>query len=1109
MGKYKYIFLLAVACITPKFGSAQVARPEFIPPSPNSYSLAKYGDIPVNLYTGVPDITVPIWTIRENGLSMDISLSYHASGVKVDEISSWVGLGWSLNAGGVIVRKVRGRAEYLLPNGTFSPKRADIGFYNSARDSSRRHFIESNNLPAAASNNLDTAPDEYFFNFNGRSGKFHFDKDGNAFLYKNEDFRIQLVYTSPFNFNILVTTEDGTLYEFADYERSLFPDMGQFQTTSWYLTKIKSPSGAEITIENQPTPTINHDIRQASDYLVELTANPTIYPSPLPVTGTSVSELRVKKIISSTGWVEFKAGGKRRLDYKTSSFPLDSIIVYKADGSPIRKFKINTGYFEANNSNKYNGPNQNLFQHLNYRLRLDSVFEFNGNNEEAKPPYRFVYLGDNNPATNDMHTLPYRLSPSQDHWGYFNNSFNKHIFPGNREGRGISTDLWYQVFAEYSNTTVHNVISNGANRSPHPEASKAGMLKEIHYPTGGFSEFVFEINRYSGSGDLGGGLRIARKRDYTAVGELTRDVSYTYDFNWLYYDPRDFYYKYFRIQYRGADRSPLLGSDLLQVFGLPTTSDNFVKNIIKISTYPLALLGIGGHSGYGKVTVAEAGNGYTVNEFANLSDYPDYYGRGEVYDDIDMFHMDNIFKSQYITSMSNPLGDLDIQLSVTLNATVHDQPYPELYDNSWKRGVMKSRSVHTESGILVKKEEFEYERKLLAIIPGFRVLGWGAYQDFIFARYYIPHASIKPKKQVVHQYDPSGNHSYSTTKEFFYDNPLHAQKSRTVIIKSDGSRDVTHILYPPDYMSGTTFIDNMKTKNLVNYPIETVTYNESGTSRSFISGIMNTYKIGGTGLVDESLQLDLTGTVPLSSFKFSNCQQGSLPSEGIGTTFSPDSRYKNKVTYNSYDVKGNPMQFTIANGQPVTYLWSYDHQYPIAEVRNATASQVSYTSFETDDKGNWNYSGVPVNNFFKTGKKAYNLSSGTIRKPVTGASANNPYKVGFWARTVSGTRVVNISGQTESLTTSWKWVEKSVTSSSLTISGTNILVDELRLHPQTAQMTTYSYDPMVGMLSETDARSYSRFYEYDTFGRLTAIKDDDGQIMEFFEYNYEKIGNNP
>ena len=47
-------------------------------PSPEAYSLMEYSEIPVSLYTGVPDISIPIYTIRVGNYSLPISLRYHA-----------------------------------------------------------------------------------------------------------------------------------------------------------------------------------------------------------------------------------------------------------------------------------------------------------------------------------------------------------------------------------------------------------------------------------------------------------------------------------------------------------------------------------------------------------------------------------------------------------------------------------------------------------------------------------------------------------------------------------------------------------------------------------------------------------------------------------------------------------------------------------------------------------------------------------------------------------------------------------------------------------------------------------------------------------------------
>src|SRR6185503_17597888 len=74
--------------------------------TPNAASLGTYGEIPVSYYTGLPTINIPIYTIKERGLSFPISLSYHAQGFRPDVHPSWVGSNWALEFGGVITRKM-------------------------------------------------------------------------------------------------------------------------------------------------------------------------------------------------------------------------------------------------------------------------------------------------------------------------------------------------------------------------------------------------------------------------------------------------------------------------------------------------------------------------------------------------------------------------------------------------------------------------------------------------------------------------------------------------------------------------------------------------------------------------------------------------------------------------------------------------------------------------------------------------------------------------------------------------------------------------------------------------------------------------------------------
>src|SRR5829696_5186510 len=87
----------------------QLKMPEVLPASPDAAGIEKFGNIPVSYSTGVPDISIPIWNIKCGNLDWPVSLSYHAGGIRVDEIASTAGLGWSVNAPGVITRSRLGR----------------------------------------------------------------------------------------------------------------------------------------------------------------------------------------------------------------------------------------------------------------------------------------------------------------------------------------------------------------------------------------------------------------------------------------------------------------------------------------------------------------------------------------------------------------------------------------------------------------------------------------------------------------------------------------------------------------------------------------------------------------------------------------------------------------------------------------------------------------------------------------------------------------------------------------------------------------------------------------------------------------------------------------
>jgi len=139
-------------------------------PSPNAIALGQYGEIPVSLFTGVPQIDVPIKTIGDAKINVPISLSYHSAGFRPDVHPSWVGLGWSLNSGGVITREVRGIADEN--NSISALNLVGRGYYFSYNELNKSAWETQKANEIENGIYIDREPDIFKFNFLGFSGEF-------------------------------------------------------------------------------------------------------------------------------------------------------------------------------------------------------------------------------------------------------------------------------------------------------------------------------------------------------------------------------------------------------------------------------------------------------------------------------------------------------------------------------------------------------------------------------------------------------------------------------------------------------------------------------------------------------------------------------------------------------------------------------------------------------------------------------------------------------------------------------------------------------------------------------------------------------------------------
>lgn len=175
--------ILCVLCTITGSLRAQNLLPSM--PSPTASNLGLYGEVPVSEYTGTPNISIPLYELKTKSFTIPVALSYHASGIRPELHPGPTGLGWTLLTGGAITREVRG----VLDESDCKGLMGSVGYgylLNKNGWLARPDWKSSSDLTSEeyfdrymAAYRFELEPDEFSFNFFGISGKFYFDQTGN------------------------------------------------------------------------------------------------------------------------------------------------------------------------------------------------------------------------------------------------------------------------------------------------------------------------------------------------------------------------------------------------------------------------------------------------------------------------------------------------------------------------------------------------------------------------------------------------------------------------------------------------------------------------------------------------------------------------------------------------------------------------------------------------------------------------------------------------------------------------------------------------------------------------------------------------------------------
>jgi len=1131
-----FIFLV-VGMLSSK-GYSQIAQgSNIIPPSPNAASLGQYADIPVGYYTGVANISMPLYTIQSGKIELPVSLRYHASGIKVAQEASVVGLGWSLNAGGVITRQVRGlddfsvngyiNADALPPTvgNTNLPDWSDPNNTKPNEDNFNNHYRYFKNIEEG---NIDGEPDIFYYNFFGFSGKLFFEKQkGNVVrAISHEQNNLDILYHKDSQ-RWEITDGNGLKYFFGKTEKTdnytltstspitlniLEDDTEQDDViTSWFIDKAESPDGDEINfLYNASRFSIGQvyysELRQRIISLVQNHVSGNGFISPAfsnnvlySASMQEVNDVYLEKIIFNNGYIKFiledRDDIRPRSTLELKPQRVKSMEVYNSGDVSIKNIDFKYYYRSS-------------------RLMLEEIQEsFKDRNKadiRVKPPYVFKY--------NQTH-LPEKNSYSVDHWGYFNGAGNNSIRDVDIPQIDISQyiDSHYVLEIDenavpqgagpkYTSTLVPLfedrdgpiVFLNGANREPDGSKAKAAILESITYPTGGITRFEYESHDYSSETD-----------QLYEPGYTEAYTSYDY----------------------GEIPSGMEG---VQEQRFTLEEGAFVN-----------------------LTFSMYNHTYTPDDdgLILLYEYTDVLLE-KIHDDVAT--KDELVKLKLIENMQSfdatmafwlPPGNYRVFASsgqkdhLQLSATISYRN--QAPSNKKQGGGLRIKSIEhyvKEGSNFAKKTSISYEEN-----------GFSTGRMMSPFQYFYNETLIQNATNIL----PGNIINFIYTAEFIVSSsesviPLGTSAQGSfigydkVIVKEEGAGG-----------------ENI---GLIKYHYEN---KEEISGGSFMPGVPNSTNLGNGRLVKEEYYNDDNVLVREKILKYKQYVPSKINIKAVKLySFYGSSQDGKEVRYYDtpsewwYPESTTETVYDTDGSNPLTVTTKYSFQSPVHKLATSITQQTSdgetlvtktfypdditsATSLEggelSEEEFNAIYNlkayhrisvpiqqetwknGVKLSTFRTSYKMWYNNNQSLQPEMVKFAKGNDPLQIQFQYHSYDYDANPIMISKEDGPITSYFWgykglsiakVENATQVEIAEALGTSIYalksysednlpeINSLREKLPKAMVTTYTYAPLIGMTSMTDPNGITSFYEYDAFGRLKVLKDHEGNVLQTYEYNY-------